>query len=291
VGPKGVATRWSVRAMEREGYEIETLAITATLPAADLIIVAGPQRPFAEEEARKLAGYVEGGGSLMVLVDPLVEHGLETVLLPWEIRPHDDLVFDPQNALFINRPSWIRVVDTGYGFHTITKDLEQLASLMPNVRSIGLGTPVTDTLKTTALLKTSDGAWGEVDLENLQGEGARAERGENDEQGPLTLAVAAEGGEDYGRLVVFGTSALVVDPFLRDVRGIANLDLFLNAVNWLTQEEELISIRPTEPDDRPLTPPENPLRLMLVTAVLAPLAVLGVGGWIMLRRRSGGRVG
>ena len=31
-----------------------------------------------------------------------------------------------------------------------------------------------------------------------------------------------------------------------------NRDLFLNMMNWLTSDEDLISIRPKEPEDRPL---------------------------------------
>lgn len=271
------------QAMEREGYKIDTLTITATLPAADAIIVAGPQRPFLPQESAVLARYVDAGGALMVMADPLADPGLDSVLLPWEIRLHDDLVFDPQQSLF--PPTWLGIGGSGYQFHTITKDLASFGSLLPNARSIGLGTPVTSTMQTTALIETPDYAWGEVDLAGLQQEGASPERGPDDNLGPLTLAVAAEGGEDYGRLVVFGTSALVADGVLRQFGGLANGDLFLNSVNWLTQEEDLISIRPTEPGDRPLNPPSNPLMLLLLTTVAAPLAVLAVGAAVWWSRR------
>ena len=97
--------------------------------------------------------------------------------------------------------------------------------------------------------------------------------------------MAAEGGPATGRLVVFGTSSIVADALLQRVPGVANLFFVQNAIHWLTAEEDLISIPPTAPDSRPITPRTNPLLLLLTTAVLAPLAVLGMGTWIWWRRR------
>jgi ABC-type uncharacterized transport system involved in gliding motility auxiliary subunit len=84
--------------------------------------------------------------------------------------------------------------------------------------------------------------------------------------------------------VVFGTSQFVSDAYMQQVQTL-NLALFMNAVNWLTQEEDLITIAPTEPDSRPLQAPTNPRLLLVATALLMPLAVLGVGMWIWWRRR------
>ena len=43
-------------------------------------------------------------------------------------------------------------------------------------------------------------------------------------------------------------------------RSIANRDLALNTVNWLTRDEDLISIRPKEPEDRRLNITGNACR-------------------------------
>ena len=53
------------------------------------------------------------------------------------------------------------------------------------------------------------------------------------------------------RIVVFGDSDFVSQRLARDSR--ATSDLFLNAVNWLAQQENLISIRPRDPEDRRVT--------------------------------------
>ena len=51
--------------------------------------------------------------------------------------------------------------------------------------------------------------------------------------------------------MVFGSSQWAANNFLGS-RQIANRDLALNMVNWLTADEDLISIRPKEPEDRRL---------------------------------------
>lgn len=65
-----------------------------------------------------------------------------------------------------------------------------------------------------------------------------------------------------------------------------NLDLFLNAANWLAEQESQITIRPKPFDTRQLTPS---VRMMIqvfgISVILMPLAVLAVGAIVWWRRR------
>jgi ABC-type uncharacterized transport system involved in gliding motility auxiliary subunit len=288
--------------LEREGYavskvNIATITQTLTADTYDAIIVAGPRKPFLPQEATVLADYMTAGGAVMVMVDPTIDANLGAVLLPWEIRPQDDVVLQPS---MVGLSSTVVAQGSDYQFHTITKDLTGLNTVFPSARSLALGKPVTETMQTTALVQVgSNGEWGETDLTGLQA-GTTPQQDAADIPQPLVLAVAAEDsagtGTDattvpqskgYGRLVVFGTSAVAADALLQQFPSgtVANFDLFLNAVNWLSQEEALVSIRPVTPNDRPIERPGSPLLLLVATAVLAPLAVLGVGTWVYWRRR------
>lgn len=281
--------------LEREGYAIETInlaTITETLTAetADVLVVAGPRQPFLPDEASAVASYLAGGGSVLLLLDPGVDANLQAVLAPYEIQPHDDVVLQ-QSAFGL--ASSVVVQGDDYSFHTITKDLTELQSIFPGTRSLALGTPMTTSLQSSPLIEIdSPAVWGETDLQSQSGE--TPVLGEDDIPPPLVLAATGEetaGAQDapeagLGRIVVFGSSTFVADEVLRQLPpgAVANFDLFLNAVNWLSLEEELVSIRPVEPDDRPVQPPSNPLVLLLTTAVLVPLAVVGTGAYIYWRR-------
>ena len=66
-----------------------------------------------------------------------------------------------------------------------------------------------------------------------------------------------------------------------------NRDLFLNTVSWLSQQENLISIRPRDPEDRRLTLSAQAQRNVALLAWLGiPGAIfaLGIFGWT--RRRG-----
>ena len=73
---------------------------------------------------------------------------------------------------------------------------------------------------------------------------------------------------------------------MRFLTSLGNRDLFANSVNWLAEEESLISIRAKSPTDRSLYMTTSEQILGLVTSVvLLPLAVLLAGAVVWLRRR------
>ena len=104
-----------------------------------------------------------------------------------------------------------------------------------------------------------------------------------DVRGPITLAIAAQrsassnlGNEQGGegardsRIVVFGDADFATN-YLFDFQK--NGDLFMNALSWLAEEEDLISIRARDPEDRRLSLTGTGSRLVLLfSVVLLPLA-------------------
>jgi ABC-type uncharacterized transport system involved in gliding motility auxiliary subunit len=289
--------------LQSEGYQVDTIVLagmTQTLKAGDVVVVAGPTRPFRPAEVETLRDFVfnpETKGSLLVMLatafsfpaETPPDLGLEELWLPWEIRLGNDAVLDPAGQQFLSNPLWALVFNQvdheGWGFHTITKDLTQTQAAFPLSRSMSLGTPVTTTLTATELVKTGPQAWGETDFASLQAEQPNMDASE---QGPLTLGVAAEGGDSAGRLVLYGSAAFASDEILSVpglVQTYSNFNLALNSVNWLAADEDLISIRPTEPDNRTLKVPENPALLWWFLVLLLPLAVMGIGVYAWWRRR------
>ena len=65
-----------------------------------------------------------------------------------------------------------------------------------------------------------------------------------------------------------------------------NRDLLGNMVNWLASDEDLISIRPKTPEDRPFTPTSGSMRTMfLLSFVIFPLGVVAIGMATWWKRR------
>jgi ABC-type uncharacterized transport system involved in gliding motility auxiliary subunit len=159
---------------------------------------------------------------------------------------------------------------------------------LPLARSVRPAEKPPDGVKVETLARTGAGSWGERDLERLKK--GEAELNPDDIQGPLAVAVAAtiqakDGGKE-GRMVVFGDSDFASNGAIDPNRSV-NQDLFLNAVNWLCELEEQISIRAKSAPSRPVMLRPGQWTLVFVLVVVAfPLAILGVGIGVWWRRRN-----
>ena len=85
------------------------------------------------------------------------------------------------------------------------------------------------------------------------------------------------------RVVVIGDSDFANNTFLRHQR---NGDLFLNTVSWLAEDEDLISVRPKDPENRSVQMTSaNSRTLFWLTMVMMPGAAL-ISGIIVWTRRK-----
>ena len=106
-----------------------------------------------------------------------------------------------------------------------------------------------------------------------------------DTAGPLSLGVAATrtSGEKQGRLVVIGDSDFAANQWL----GLQhNGDLFFNTIDWLAQDENLISIRPKSPTNRRVTLTESQWSMLRwFDLFFLPGLVIFAGVYIWWKRR------
>ncbi len=270
-------------ALEKDNYRVETInlaTITDTIPSdMDVLVVAGPQVPFVDEERAALERYLNDGGKALIMIDPGQADPLGEILSKWGLRLRDDLIIDPIGSFFgdVATP-----LVSNYRYSQITKDLGGLTTLFPRARSVEKLEEVPEGVGVTLLAETSKESWGETDLKAQR---VRYDEGQ-DTKGPLTLAASAQNEETKARLVIFGNSEFVSNRILDSIRGFANGDLFLNAVNWLAEEEELISIRPKPPEQRQILLTPSQMRLVLYSsAIFLPLIVLVVGATVWWQRR------
>ena len=79
------------------------------------------------------------------------------------------------------------------------------------------------------------------------------------------------------RIVVIGDANFITDPYL--VQGLDNLTVMLNLVDWLVQDERLISIRSREVSSRPIGEVSDATRRTAKYAnlLIPPLLVIGFG--------------
>lgn len=272
------------KALKNENYETKTVNLVSSnqVPSeCSVLIVAGPKKTLFPQEAAMIGKFLDEGGKVFLMIDPETDPGVGDVLKAWNIVAGNDTVIDVSGVgrLFGTGPA-VPLVGN-YGSHPITKDMTRTATFFPLARSVKTGDSAKGETLFTEILKTSDASWAETEL---KGNEAKFDEGK-DTKGPVNLGVAASKkfGDKESRLVVIGDSDFATNNY---VRLAGNADLFLNATNWLAQDEDLISIRPKSATNRSVTMTESQQRWMFwLTVLLMPLAVIGAGAYVWWKRR------
>jgi gliding motility-associatede transport system auxiliary component len=289
-GPDGYSR--AKESAEKSNYKTQTIHL---IPKPDIpmectiVVVPGPKRDYLDQEVNALKAYVENGGRAMFMLDPPLKIGrneiddnqkLLDVLKGWGVTVQKDLVLDLSGVgqIFGLGPEYALV--TSYENHAIVRDMKEVPTGFPIARSLEVMNG--DKTMVEKLFSTSADSMATTNLSSPD-----IKPGKNDLKGPLVLAAAGTyttGKETgNGRFIVVGSSSWAQNGFL-GFNG--NRDLFPNMLNWLSSDEDLISIRPKEPTDRPLNMNARQVSLMFYSSVIGfPLLIVLAGVGVWWRRR------
>ncbi|MBI5179075.1 MAG: GldG family protein [Nitrospinae bacterium] len=272
------------QALKDQNYTVEELLLIAgAVPEkASAVVVAGPQKDFAETELNRLSEYLNNGGKVLFLVDPFTIKSTADWLAKYGIRPQNDVIVDKNSRLMGGDVLAPAVVN--YQEHAITHGF-RLMTFFPLARSLKTENGA------VAIATTQPGTWGETNEAALK-KGTVEFNEKQDLQGPLTIAAVREmpalpaSGAPQppkGALVVVGDADFAANGYL-NIGG--NRELFLNAVNWLSAEEDRISIGSRSAEMDPLIFSMAQLSIISLVSVLGfPAVALVAGLWVNLRRR------
>ena len=281
---------------EKNNYKTQNVALipVPTIPKeCTVLVVGGPKRDYLQPAVDALKSYVEGGGHAIILLNPPLKFGqsvddnaaLDALLASWGVKTNQDLVLDLSGVGQVFGMGPELPVVTDYEGHAIVRGMKSMATAFPLTRS--LSTTPSDRATVKALLNTSRDAVATTDMKSPE------VKVDQSTKAARTLAVAGEmntppaqpGAEaaPKGRFVVVGTSRWIANGFL-SFNG--NRDLFMNMVNWLSSDEDLIAIRPKDPEDRRLNMNASQVALMFWTSVIGiPVLMLFAGISVWWRRR------
>jgi len=271
------------------------------------VILAGPRQDLLDSELEALRTYLGHGGPLLVLIDPETVPGLVAFIKRYGLEIGNDVVIETNPLGRLVGGDYLMPVVMTYERHAITKELGNVMTMFPLVRSVQVAKDLPPGITAQGLAMTSAESWAETDLKALR-EGRTAFDAESDRRGPITIAAVAtintgntatssssgsaestdqpepEKSTHAARLVVVGDSEFANNS-LFSVQG--NGNLFLNTVSWLAEEEDLIAIRPRKGGGSGpvlLTAAQAPLIFWLPVVIL-PLAVFASGAAVFMRRK------
>ena len=141
-------------------------------------------------------------------------------------------------------------------------------------------------------IETSPRSWAETDLKSLMTSGeVSLDESKGDKKGPITIGVRrlgrgrrratppkpgdADAPKPETRVAVIGDSDFAANGTL-GIQG--NRDLFMNTIGWLSQQDNLISIRPKEADDRRITlTATQQSNIFWLSLLIIPGCIFGAG--------------
>lgn len=227
------------RKLESKGFKSASLnlALAQDVPGnASLLLIASPQVDLMPGEVEKLKKYLAKGGNLLWLIDQEPLHGLQPVAEMLGLALTPGTVVDPA-AQQLNASPTI-ALGAVYGRHPAT-DGFNLVTAFPFARQIG--TSEGKGWQSTPLIEVAPQGW----VKNGKLNGAIAFDKNRDTPGPVTIAVALERSveDQEQRVIVVGSGAFLSNTYLGNG---GNLDLGINLFNWLTGDDNLVTI-PTKP--------------------------------------------
>ena len=279
--------------LAKDSYESKTVDLLQKpeVPSdCTALVIAGPTRDYVQPEVDAVKKFVEDGGRAFFMLDPPLKMGrseiadndaLTNVLQGWGVTVDKDLILDlsPVGQIFGLGPQVALV--SNYSSQPIVNEIKRTATGFPLARSIAIKNG-----DKTNVEKLFDSSTSSLATTNLSSARVSVQDPKN-KKGPLTMAAAGTyntGKQNVqGRFVVIGSSGWATNRFL-GFNG--NSDLALDAVNWLSSDEDLISIRPKAPEDRRVTMTQRQFNGVLVTSqFVLPLVVVVAGFGVWWKRR------
>jgi ABC-type uncharacterized transport system involved in gliding motility auxiliary subunit len=279
--------------LAKDNYQTKAVDLLqkAEVPAdCTVLVAAGPTRNYEQPEVDAIKKYVESGGRALLLMDAPLKMGrseianndaLANVLQSWGVTLNKDLILDlnPLGQIVGLGPQVALV--TTYASQPIVSELKGTATGFPLSRSMEIKSTDKSTVD-----KLFDSSSTSLATDNLSASSVNVNDPKN-KKGPLPIAAAGTyntGKENsQGRFVVVGSSGWLANSFI-SFNG--NSDLALNAMNWLSSDEDLISIRPKEREDRRITMTSSQMSwVRAVSQFLLPMIVVVAGIGVWLKRR------
>jgi ABC-type uncharacterized transport system involved in gliding motility auxiliary subunit len=272
-----------------ENYQTQTLPLMQKpeIPSdCTMVVIAGPQDDFLPPETDAIDKYLHDGGRALIMLDAGVElPNLTKMLSDDGLTVRNDLVIDenPVAQLFGTEPYMPLIMK--YGTSPIVQPLSGRATLFPLSRSFEVGKDSKPGVTDDSLCETSADSYDVSDW-NPKIKEIEFHPGK-DLKGPLSVGVtgsiSGSGEKKEGRFVVLGTSLIAANGFLNFQ---SNRDFMMNSINWLSADEDLISIRPTPPESQHLTMNAEQMRRVLILGVFGiPILIVMAGVLVWWQRR------
>ena len=290
---------FALQGMQRDNYIVLSLNLKqfAQVPSnAAVLVIAGPKQDMDSNEQAAITEYMMGGGRVVALFDPDTPESFVNLISQWGVTLGGFNVADAVSN--VAGEALTPLVQKANGQYIpnsvgipITDQID--VTFFPEVTSIVTVLAAEDMppqITVIPLAMSTPASWLETNPDNVGFDVAE------DALGPFILVAAVQAlgtidqdpeeafsSENETKFVVFGDSDFARNNFFFSSD---NADLFLNSVNWLADDYDLISIRPKLLPFRELVLNSRERDFIKWSSWFFPPAVMMLlGGFVWWRRR------
>jgi len=265
--------------LQQNGYRLSplNLVLAQDVPSnAAMLVITQPQADLLPGEMDKLLRYIAGGGNILWLMDAEPLRGLERLAEKLGLTLTPGIVIDPASEEMRAPANW--ALGAGYPPHPLTRNFN-LITVFPSARA--LGWEEGKEWRYSRLVDAAPRGW----VSSRATQGKPQFNKNTDTPGPVTIALALqrELNDREQRIVVTGSGSFLANAYSGNG---GNLDLGINMVNWLCNEDRLITLQPRAVKDSQIQLGNTGLTLISGGfLLLLPALMLLAGGWLWWRRR------
>lgn len=279
--------------LDWDNYQVAelSLATEAKMPEdIATLVVAGPKKPLTEKEIELLTNYLKQGGKALFLLDPGTPKEVAEILADWGVVLGSGTIIDQASFVppDLATPAALR---PQYYSSRITENLDTTFFPAATAVKSTLKEP-SPTLVVLPLAVTSANSWLTTEPSRTSFDPAKDIKGPHNLAATVTATapLSQKGQEEERkasskttRLVIVGDSDFASNKYFY---SLGNSDLFLNSINWLSEEEELIAIHPKPPEYRRMVVTMRGWNWILYSSMgLLPLVIILAGVFVWWRRR------
>ena len=275
--------------LESKGLKFANLNLTieSEVPLnGSMLVIASPQKTISPIEAKKIKKFLESGGNLLWLLDDNNFRGLDEIAAYLGLSVSSGQVIDPAEkveGVIENIAS-----ASSYGEHAITRNF-MLGTRFSNAHEVNAKGTLDNGWEVSKLIEVSPNGW--LESSQVMTNQKPTFDKSKDKAGPINIAVALQRvyGKKGQRVVVVGNGNFLSNTFITNG---GNLDLGINMINWLSGDDNLISIQPMPLKDVNVTIPDNQMSFIIAWTVFhsfeyfIPIGffVLGILFWFKRRK-------
>ena len=277
------------QSLAREGYAAESMAIRSSEGGIqgdyDMIVVNGLNSEeggdLSSDELAALDAYVMGGGRLLLLADPQfaaspgaprkrivewlgqrfgIDLGDDLIISRIDRRLGEVSIMKDSSATSVFQQVPVPDVEFKGCYdqsNAITRNFDK-DMLLEAARSVSIKKTLPPNVTASVIVRTLPYCWAETNLAALT-QGGKPAMDPQEVSGSIGVAAAAtlqtdipigdSGQMKASRVVVMGDSDFIKDDLIKNG---GHLNLIMNAFAWLSEREELIAVRPTGKENKPI---------------------------------------